>query len=338
MAKQNPAAAFTGDLPAAALDDILPDRSALNTVAVERSRMPMVVTDPRRVGNPIVLANKAFLDLTGYTAREVLNRNCKFLQGSGTEQDDIVFLAKSLATGTDHIEIELLNYRKDGTTFWNQLAIDAVRDDAGALLYYLGSQKDVTLRREAQKLEAAERRLLKEVDHRAMNALALVQSIVRLSRADSIDHFSATVQGRVDALARAHRILGSSGWTGAGLNELIAGELDGVCAEPGGPTLLIPSHLVQPFSIVLHELAQNAREHGALRHPEADLRISWEFDPLGFILEWKETKSPASSAHVAAGMGLKLLRATVQAQLGGRLDEHWQDDGLTFRFHVPWER
>jgi len=119
MAKMDRATSFTGDSPVAADSDILDDRRELALVAVERTRMPMVITDPRKTDNPIVLANQAFLDLTGYKASEVLGRNCRFLQGPDTSQADIQTLRDGLARGDDHIDIELLNYRKDGSTFWN---------------------------------------------------------------------------------------------------------------------------------------------------------------------------------------------------------------------------
>jgi PAS domain S-box-containing protein len=68
---------------------MLHDRRELALVAVERTRMPMVITDPRQPDNPIVLANQAFLDLTGYTADEVLGQNCRFLQGPDTAAEDV---------------------------------------------------------------------------------------------------------------------------------------------------------------------------------------------------------------------------------------------------------
>src|SRR5690606_33972553 len=140
-----------------------------------------------------------FLDLTGYSALEVLGRNCRFLQGPQTAPEDIKALRSALKADQDFIEVELLNYRKDGSTFWNQLVISAVYDDNRQLLYYFASQKDVTSRRQAQALAASEELLLKEVDHRALNALALVESIVALSNRTSVERFAQSVGRRVAA-------------------------------------------------------------------------------------------------------------------------------------------
>src|ERR1700712_3063744 len=84
MSTMNASSDLHGDSPAAALPGMMLDRRELALVAVERTRMPMVVTDPRQPDAPIGLANQAFLDLTGYTAEEVIGRNCRFLQGPET--------------------------------------------------------------------------------------------------------------------------------------------------------------------------------------------------------------------------------------------------------------
>jgi PAS domain S-box-containing protein len=128
--------------------------------AVEMTRMPMVVTDPRQADNPIVFINGAFLDLTGYTSDEVLGRNCRFLQGPDTDRSTVEELRTALA---DHraVAVDILNYKKDGTRFWNGLFIGPVFDKDGVLLYFFASQLDITSRRiseisytQAQKMEA----------------------------------------------------------------------------------------------------------------------------------------------------------------------------------------
>lgn len=134
----------------------------------------MVVTDPRLSDNPIILANRAFLDLTGYSADEVIGRNCRFLQGVGTDQSTVADLRIAIERDDDIVEVELLNYRKDGSAFINALKINAIRTEDSTLLYHFASQMDVTSERKTQELEASERRLLMEVDHRTLNALALV--------------------------------------------------------------------------------------------------------------------------------------------------------------------
>jgi PAS domain S-box-containing protein len=324
---------FEGDPPAAAEREALVDRRELALVAVERTRMPMVVTDPRQADNPIVLANQAFLDLTGYAAEEVIGRNCRLLQGEETAEADIEKLRRALAADDEHIEIELLNYRKDGSAFWNQLAISPVHAADGELLYYFASQKDVTARRRAEELEATERLLLKEVDHRAMNALALVQSIVRLSRTDDIGSYSASVLGRVDALARAHRLLASTNWAGADLSDLVAMETPSSASgrvKAEGATAALPARLVQPITLVLHELISNALRHGALVGPNGTIAVEWSAtgDPARLTVTWREVGADLSSDEPTSGFGLMMIKGVVERQLGGTFAPRWRREGL----------
>jgi PAS domain S-box-containing protein len=111
--------------------------------AVRATRMPMIVTDPRQFDNPIVFANDAFLALTGYTRLEVTGRNCRFLQGPGTDPAAIDRIRDAIRKAVD-IRVDLLNYRKDGSTFHNALFVGPVRDEEGHVVYFFASQLDVS--------------------------------------------------------------------------------------------------------------------------------------------------------------------------------------------------
>ncbi|MGE7206760.1 histidine kinase famiy protein [Sphingomonas sp. NPDC019816] len=128
--------------------------------AVKTTRMPMIVTDPRQPDNPIVFCNEAFSFMTGYSEEEILGTNCRFLQGPETDRD-VVAQVRAAVERREEIAVELLNYRKNGSTFWNALFVSPVYDDAGELVYFFSSQLDISRRREAedalheaQKMEA----------------------------------------------------------------------------------------------------------------------------------------------------------------------------------------
>jgi PAS domain S-box-containing protein len=140
--------------------DGLNERGNIFFAAVEMTRMPMVVTDPRQEDDPIVFANGAFFDLTGYAREEVIGRNCRFLQGPQTDRGTVEEVRKALH---EHraVAVDILNYKKDGTSFWNALFIGPIFDQDGKLLYHFASQMDITERRvtqeaylQAQKMEA----------------------------------------------------------------------------------------------------------------------------------------------------------------------------------------
>ncbi|QJE00703.1 PAS domain-containing protein [Massilia forsythiae] len=140
--------------------DGLLDRNNVFFAAVEMTRMPMVVTDPRQPDNPIVFANGAFLDLTLYKQEDIMGRNCRLLQGPGTDPAAVREVREALEQERA-VAVDLLNYRADGSQFWNALFIGPVFDGDGKLLYFFASQMDISERRQtqdaslqAQKMEA----------------------------------------------------------------------------------------------------------------------------------------------------------------------------------------
>ncbi|MCJ2022181.1 PAS domain S-box protein [Methylobacterium sp. E-065] len=111
--------------------------------AVRATRMPMLITDPRQHDNPIIFVNEAFCQLTGFDRTEIIGRNCRFLQGPGTDAADVDRIRAAVAA-LETIEIAIYNYRKDGTPFWNQLLLAPVKDAKGEVAYFFASQYDVS--------------------------------------------------------------------------------------------------------------------------------------------------------------------------------------------------
>jgi len=111
--------------------------------SIEHSPIATIVTNPALPDNPIVAANCAFCALTGYSAAEVIGRNCRLLAGAGTEREAQALLRKAIAQGRPALA-ELLNYRKDGSPFRNAVMIAPILGSNGQVAYHLGSQMDVT--------------------------------------------------------------------------------------------------------------------------------------------------------------------------------------------------
>jgi PAS domain S-box-containing protein len=135
--------------------------------AAEKTRMPQIITDPNQPDNPIVFANRAFQNLCGYEASELIGRNCRFLQGPGTDPADTAKVRDAIAARRD-VVVEILNYHRDGTPFRNELYVSPVFDPDGALRYFFASQLDVTRFRTAEGVlaesEARYRALFDAVD------------------------------------------------------------------------------------------------------------------------------------------------------------------------------
>ena len=117
--------------------------------AVETTRMPMIVTDPHQPDNPIIFANNAFLRMAGYERNELIGNNCRFLQGPETDKDTVSEIRLAIANNRE-FATEILNYRKDGSSFWNALFISPVHNKRGEVVYFFGSQLDVSRRRDAE--------------------------------------------------------------------------------------------------------------------------------------------------------------------------------------------
>ena len=136
--------------------------------ALERYPVSMIVSDARLPDNPIIFANEAFRHLTGYEPQEVIGRNCRFLQGRDTDPETVAKIAAALREGRE-IETDILNYRKDGSSYWNAVSIFPVLVDAKAAFFVstqisiaAGSQEnstDAALRASQRKLDEVNERL-----------------------------------------------------------------------------------------------------------------------------------------------------------------------------------
>ncbi|MCL3860742.1 SpoIIE family protein phosphatase [Actinotalea sp. K2] len=134
-----------------ALQDISGD---LHARAATASELSFTISDPHRPDDPLVWVNPAFEQVTGYRAEDVLGRNCRFLQGPDTDRSTVDRLGAAIRAGTTVAET-VLNYRKDGTPFWNQLVISPVVDGSGQVTHHVGIQTDVTVQVEAQRARDA---------------------------------------------------------------------------------------------------------------------------------------------------------------------------------------
>ncbi|MDO8410595.1 MAG: histidine kinase dimerization/phosphoacceptor domain -containing protein [Phenylobacterium sp.] len=279
-------------------DSLLTPRAGIDdpfAAAVHATRMSMIIADAQAPDMPIVFANDAFLALSGYARDEVLGRNCRFLQGPDTDPEMARRLAQAVVEGAP-INVDILNYSKDGKPFWNALQISPVRNAEGLLVYYIGSQIDVTARKNAEdrlvrdreglvtvateQTRAAEQALaertalLHEVDHRVKNNLQLIGSLLVLQtrRTEDLQTRIAleSMLSRVSAIATVHRRLFQSRdlerFDVAAFVRDLVGDVssshDKVAIDLDLQSIEIDAAQAAPLALAVNELLDNAFAHG----------------------------------------------------------------------------
>jgi PAS domain S-box-containing protein len=253
--------------------------------------------------------------------------------------EDLERLRQALAnfeSGARSHEAEFRIRRPDGEIRWCAGTAVASVDNRGRIMRLCGVTVDITERKRAEERQNL---LAREVDHRAKNALALAQSIVRLTRSSDMKDYVRAVEGRITALARVHTILSLSNWEGAEIGRLIDEELvpyaNGEQIELRGPQLRLPPATAQTLALALHELVTNSAKYGALSALSGRLLVRWEVPGDVLQLSWEERGGPVVEKPISRGFGTRSVIASIESQLGGRAEFDWRPEGLVCRLSVP---
>ena len=187
-------------------------------VAAETTRMAMVFTDAKESNHPLIFANDSFLQLAGYSRKEVLGQSVDFLLGRPADPAALTQVEAAFA-GSSESDFEICFHRKDGTTFWATVFVSPIRDKSDDVVQHFASFVDIT---KHIKEEEHLRYLLDELNHRTQNTLATVQAIaVQTLRGAADKEVVDAFEGRILALSKAHSLLGRKLWQSAGLRDVI---------------------------------------------------------------------------------------------------------------------
>jgi PAS domain S-box-containing protein len=253
--------------------------------------------------------------------------------------DDFDELRKTMAQfdkGKRSYETEFRIIRPDGEIRWCVGTAAATVDKTGRVIRVSGVTVDITERKRAEERQNL---LTREVDHRAKNALALAQSIVRLTQGENVKAYIQAVEGRISALARVHTILSLSSWQGAEIAKLVDEELapyamgDQIAFD--GSNIQLQPATAQTLALALHELVTNSAKYGALSTLSGRLTIKWEVRADMLEILWEERDGPAVEKPVSRGFGTKSVIASIESQLGGQARFDWRSEGLICRLSVP---
>ncbi len=335
--------------------------------AMRATRMSMLITDPRLPDNPIVYCNGAFLKLTGYERDEVVGRNCRFLQGPDTERAAIARIREAVDERTD-IAIDILNYTKDGTAFWNALYMSPVINEAGELQFFFASQIDVTDRkdsehraradknrferavkertRELEKALATQTALLHEVDHRVKNNLQMISSLIVMQTrtipdADVRQSLRAMLS-RVEALSTVHRRLYQSDDVtrfdvGDFVRDLVTDLVEAsgrrIAVDLDIGKVEIPADQAAAIALMVNEIVTNALKHAFPEGHEGRLDIGVARTDSTLAIRLSDNGVGMEQVEGSDRFGINLVRSLAR-QL--KADVDWSNgDGTKVLITMP---
>ena len=339
-------------------------------LAFDASPTPMLVADAQRPDRPIVWINEAFLDLTGYQRHELIGRNCRLLQGPDTDRTEVARMRAAIEAA-EPFAGEVLNYRKDGTPFWNGMTINPVRDGKGRLTYFFAAQADMTDKRRLEtamrgtndELErqvgartadlehalAQKTALLHEVDHRVKNNLQVISSLMLLkARRTPEGEAREALQGmaeRIGALSTAHRMLYSaddvshfdlSDFANDFLSDVNASlDPDRTRVEAQVEPVAVSAAMAAPLALMIHELTSNAVRHAFPdgRTGVVTVTARRAGDQLSMTIADDGVGLSATEPN-PAGFGRNLVEMLVR-QLRGQITWHAGQPGTRVEISVP---
>ena len=173
--------------------------------AVESIGVGVTIADANRDDDPIVYANKGFQQLTGYRLEEVLGRNCRFLQGPKTD-DATVRTIRQTIEAEQPVSVDILNYRKNGTTFWNRLEITPVFDDAGELTHFIGFQRNITEAVQHKQRLAVLNRILRHNVRNKTNVISGYAEAIQRGEADPVEAADRIADASAELLTISEQI------------------------------------------------------------------------------------------------------------------------------------
>lgn len=262
-------------------------------------------------------------------------------------QEDRGTMAKALqemrATGSLNAEVRLQRptHTASDSQIWVALRARTVRSRSLGGSRLMGVVFDITERKRSEEMIVL---MAHEAEHRAKNALTVVASLLRTTKADSAEELARVMGGRVRALSQTMALLGNQKWTGADLRDIVENELRAfILNETGtnyvitisGPHVRINVTAAQPLSMALYELATNAAKYGALSVAGGRLNVSWTQEGGDVHIRWQERGGPTVIEPKVQGFGSRLIAIVFEGQIGGRLQKSWDPDGLTCDMVLP---
>jgi len=218
---------------------------------------------------------------------------------------------------------DTVRVRKDGERIHVSLTVSPLLNRAGVVVGASKIARDVSDRKRGEQLQ---RLLFEELNHRVKNTLATIQAIAgqSLRNASNPQAFVSSFNGRIQSLARAHDVLVSGRMKGGDISKIVReqvllGSADGMRIVVKGPSVFLSAKAAINLSLVLHELATNARKYGALAHAGGHLVVNWKvfsYPRRELVLEWRESGVPDVQEPRSRGFGTTLIERSLEIEGG----------------------
>jgi PAS domain S-box-containing protein len=301
----------------------------------------VIGTDPTGI---VLYWNRFAEGLYGWTAEEAVGRNILDLTPAKEVLRDAEAALARLRRGEPRSGEKSLR-RRDGSSFTGHVSDAPVYDEAGRLVAIVGISYDISERKEAEEKQAL---LVRELHHRVKNTLTTVQAIMGSTArvAQTTEEFQQAFTARIASLARTHSLLTDAKWQSVQFRDLLRAEL-----EPyddgsekriilSGPPVELPSELVVPIGMAVHELTTNAAKHGSLAEFGGRVEVHWTVTnetPRHLRWVWNEHDGPPVELPTREGFGSRLLNRVITVQTGADVKVHYDPDGLRVTVAVPLE-
>ncbi len=319
--------------------------------------MPQKIFTARANGD-VDYFNRQWMEFTGLSFEQIKDWGWTQFIHPDDVGENVRLWQRSIETG-EFFEFVHRFRRADGAYRWHLSRAHAFRDADGNVLMWAGSNTEIHEQKEtADTLRSHEDRLnllVKELNHRVKNLLAVASSVVTLSAhsASTPRSMADAIKGRLDALARAHELVMPT-LTGEAASAKTATTLDtlvrAICSpylEPGrpdrfvveGPAVPIGERAAANVALFVHELATNAVKYGALSSPAGCVAMEWSLQDGELRLSWNERDGPPlEGPPKSRGFGSELAQSSIEGSLGGTLSFDWKSEGLAVHLAVRAER
>jgi PAS domain S-box-containing protein len=283
--------------------------------------------------------NRGAEQLYQYRSDEVIGRPVTILLPADRKDEELKILDR-IGRGEQVGHYDTVRQRKDGSLVDISLTVSPVRDGRGNIVGASKIARDITQRKEADRLQ---RTLMRELSHRLQNTLATVLAIARQTFRGAEGDSAAfhSFESRLLALSKGHDLLTRAAWDRAELADVVAQPVAAYGGERftiDGPALQLAPKPALALTLALHELATNAAKYGALSVPSGQVAITWDIqraDPPHFVLRWQERGGPPVSPPARTGFGSRLVEGVLPAELKGEVRMAYDPAGVTCEIVAP---